>query len=149
MKIRDAKLSDAELLFTWVNDNDVRENSFNQNPIQWENHVIWLIKKLSDHNVKIFILELDGLPVGQIRYELTENDKWIIDYSISKNYRGRGLGKQIISITIALFENGIFRGEVKSSNIASKKAFESNGFSKLDELKLNTNNIIIYEYKKN
>ena len=76
-------------------------------------------------------------------------EKWIIDYSISKNYRGRGLGKQIISMTIALFKNGVFYGQVKSNNIASKKAFESNGFTKLNALKSNTDNIVIYEYKKN
>jgi len=149
MKIRDANFSDAELLFTWVNDYDVRQNSFNQNSILWENHLKWFNKKILDNNVKIFILELDSLPVGQIRYELTEDNKWIIDYSISKNYRGRGLGKQIISMTIALFKNGVFYGQVKSNNIASKKAFESNGFTKLNALKPNTDNIVIYEYKKN
>lgn len=149
MKIRSARISDAELLYSWVNDKDVRQNSFNQNPIHWENHIVWLTKKLSENNVKIFILELDAIPVGQIRYELAENDKWIIDYSIFKKYRGRGLGKQIISMTIALFDKGIFHGKVKRENIASKKAFEANGFIELDDFKLNTYNYIIYEYKKN
>ena len=45
--IREAGIADAELLFAWANDMDVRRNAFSQHEISWEEHTAWLIGRSS------------------------------------------------------------------------------------------------------
>ena len=69
LTFRPAKKADSKLLFNWVNEEEVRNNSFNIEPVKWESHVDWLCKKLESNQCKIFILEKNAIAVGQIRSE--------------------------------------------------------------------------------
>ena len=85
-KLRPVTINDAKLLFKWSNDKTVRFYSINQSMITWEEHILWLKKglksKLRDH----FVLELDEVPIGQIRLEKLINfGKLIIQFRL---YRG-------------------------------------------------------------
>ena len=46
ISFRRATIEDAELLFSWANDFDVRRNAFSQQEILWDEHVEWFQKKL-------------------------------------------------------------------------------------------------------
>ena len=128
-KLRPVTINDAKLLFKWSNDKTVRFYSINQSMITWEEHILWLKKglksKLRDH----FVLELDEVPIGQIRLEKI-NKFWEIDYSISSSCRGKGYGSFIINQIINQFPKRNFRAKVKVSNIYSCKVFESLNFEK-------------------
>ena len=89
------------------------------------------LKKLSDNNCKILIFESkQGHPVGQIRFEKTK-EKWIIDYSVDKYFRGLGLGNIILKKSISKFKSGEFQAEVKKENKASIKTFIRIGFNQI------------------
>lgn len=140
--LHEVSIDDAVLLFHWANDMDVRRNAFNEEPIIWENHIKWLESKLKDLNSKIFILKDNNLPVGQIRIDLEDN-YWVIDYSIDKEYRGKGYGEKIVSLLIQNYESYKFRAIVKKNNLASNRVFEKLNF----QIKaLNESNINVYEY---
>lgn len=128
LKIRSSSYEDCEYLFKWANDEDVRQNAFNSAPIPWEQHKEWFSKKISDINTKIFILELENTPVGQVRFE-KESDYWKIDYSIKKEFRGKGFGKIILEKSIPEI-NGTLKAWVKIENVGSIKVFEKLGFRK-------------------
>jgi RimJ/RimL family protein N-acetyltransferase len=127
--LREVNLKDAEILFDWVNEKNVRTNSMNQKPILWENHLEWLEKKLNNPDTKIFILVSGDNLLGQIRIDLIDGF-WNIDYSIDNKFRGKGLGKEIVKKLIVKFESYRFKATVKKENIASVKVFKSLGFKK-------------------
>jgi RimJ/RimL family protein N-acetyltransferase len=130
LMLRKVRKDDSELLYYWANDRDVRDMSVNQKPIFWQDHVSWLKKKLADNNLKMFIL-LDGVQeVGQIRLEYKEG-QWIIGYSISAEFRGKGYGKRIVELGLQEIDKGVIIAFVKPSNKASLKIFSDLGFDNL------------------
>ena len=79
----------------------------------------------------------DYKEIGQLRIEVDEENKEaIINYSIDKNYRGRGFGTGILSKSNQYYSDlGIqypLVGFVKLDNVASVSAFNRAGFKKLE-----------------
>jgi UDP-2,4-diacetamido-2,4,6-trideoxy-beta-L-altropyranose hydrolase len=144
VKIRPADVKDSLLLFNWANDDLVRNNAINKERILWENHSKWLEGKLVDSNSKIFIMEMNQVPVGQIRYD-KQDDAWIIDYSIEDCFRGFGLGKELLKKTIPFFADFKLRAFVNTTNIASICLFKRQNFKFLHEEKIANENYLIFE----
>lgn len=123
--------NDMDLVFEWVNDPSVREQSFSQDPITYKEHVNWFNKQMSANPYYYFIAEYGNQPVGQIRLNLY-NDTFIISYLIAKEYRGQGHGKRILNeIELEVLKQvskAKLLGEVKKDNLASQKAFMSLGY---------------------
>lgn len=132
IKLRNANNGDCYLLFNWVNDEDIRRNSFNSEPVELEVHEKWFKSKMNDKNCKIFIIIKDEEPVGQIRVDI-ENDIGIISFSLDSRYRGMGIGSESLKLIKEKFEDTLLIGKVKKDNIASIKAFEKSGYSKIEE----------------
>lgn len=130
VNLRDADMDDCELLFSWANDPSVRMNAINTNPIEWDGHIDWFKKILSGGNSKIFILERSGIPAGQVRFDLNDN-QYIIDYSVDKGSRGKGLGKLILERGIDRIGKASFKAVVKTENISSVAIFKSLNFREI------------------
>jgi UDP-2,4-diacetamido-2,4,6-trideoxy-beta-L-altropyranose hydrolase len=149
MKLRTATITDAKLLFNWANESSVRSNAINHNPIEWDDHLAWFQKKLQTNDSFIFIAEFDETPIGQIRFDL-ENNKYLIDYSISKDERGKGYGFLMLKEGINDMKNYIhhlstFIAWVKPENAASKRVFEKLGFSNKSIMFKGETELIVYE----
>jgi UDP-2,4-diacetamido-2,4,6-trideoxy-beta-L-altropyranose hydrolase len=126
--LRKAEQSDSKLLFDWANDPDVRINAINTNKIEWASHHKWFKKRTDSKVTKIFILEENQIPVGQVRFD-SEDGEWMIDYSISRENRGRGLGPIILVEGMKKFPaSAKFVAFVKPSNSASVHVFERLAF---------------------
>ncbi|MFN4122574.1 MAG: UDP-2,4-diacetamido-2,4,6-trideoxy-beta-L-altropyranose hydrolase [Flavobacteriales bacterium] len=147
LHFRKAKLDDALLLFKWANDNDVRKNSLNPNPIIWEEHLKWYSNKINSALTVIYILEYNQVPLGQIRLDMVD-DFWQIDYSIDSRFRGISLGTLMIDFVKS--QADIFNklsALVKKDNYASLYVFINNGFQKISEEETDKANLIRFEYK--
>lgn len=125
---------DSGLLYAWANDEDVRKNAFNTQPIAWNEHCTWFAKKMHDSKCSMYIFQNDRrLPLGQIRGDIVDG-KIEIDYSIDKNQRGKGYGKKMLELFIeksfGLAKTIEFIAKVKIENVASQKCFEACGFDK-------------------
>ncbi|HNP77306.1 MAG TPA: UDP-2,4-diacetamido-2,4,6-trideoxy-beta-L-altropyranose hydrolase [Cyclobacteriaceae bacterium] len=125
-------LEDEKLLFEWANDPEIRNQSYNQAPINWPTHQEWLRKKLADKNSYFYIIQTDGIPVGQVRLEIA-NQVAIVSYSIDKAFRGQGLGRSLLSMALKEFKKKMVHpilivGYVKFSNEVSCRIFDSLGF---------------------
>lgn len=138
IELRPAGKEDIETTFNWANDTDVRKNAFNTENIPWDSHVNWFNQRLNNPDFFIFILEIDKLPIGQIRFE-KEGDYWKIDYSIDLKNRGKGWGKKIVALGLEKL-NGRFKAWVKKENTASCKVFERLGFKKVSD----TDDVLLY-----
>ncbi|MDT0649645.1 GNAT family N-acetyltransferase [Autumnicola edwardsiae] len=132
MKLQLRRLEDKDclLLFEWINDPEVRRNAFNSKEINLEEHKEWFYNIRKSDYSKIYVLEQENEPIGQIRFD-REKDYWKISYSIDRRYRGQGLGTRILELGISKIK-GKFRAWVKNGNPKSKKVFEKLGFVQVD-----------------
>lgn len=128
LSFRKANIGDAELLFNWTNDLEVRNNSLNTNMIAWDEHLTWLNVKLSSESCQLYVFMYDNTPIGQLRLDFIE-DYCIVNYSVDSNYRGRGYGAQMIKVLVSdIASNCLLKALVKSENLGSIKVFERAGF---------------------
>lgn len=142
MKLRTVEEKDCQLLFRWANDPDVRKNAFKSQKINWKSHVSWFKDKINNPSTIIFILEKDNCPIGQVRYDYNkEENLWILDYSIDIQFRGMGLGKKIIELSLNQI-SGTVTANVKEDNIPSCNIFEKLGFQEMGK----ENNFVKYKY---
>jgi len=140
MKYRKALEADATIVFSWVIDPDVRQFSYSKSEILWEDHVQWFSTKVTDTHCEYFIIEIDSVPIAQIRFDAsTEEEAYVISYLIDKNWRGKGLGSLILTKGMQKLKElqnvKKIVGYVQNFNIASTKAFERAGFRKIVALK--------------
>jgi RimJ/RimL family protein N-acetyltransferase len=134
MILREATFNDWKTLLDWRNDPSTRENSFTTEEISESTHKQWFTDSLSNEKRKIYILETNFIPVGSIRSDVLDTDKYILSWSIAPNQRGKGYGTKILEIYLQ-GKKGEFVAEIKSENIASIKMVMNNGFEQVDELK--------------
>lgn len=145
--LRPANLSDAKNIFDLSNEYLVRENSISKSIITWENHLIWLKNKIDDSNYRFYIIvdQSDNF-IGQLRYEITNNDA-VVSISLASNYRNKGLSskiliegsKKIMSENI----NKIF-AYIRPDNQSSIKSFEKAGY--IFDSKKNISNELVFVY---
>jgi UDP-2,4-diacetamido-2,4,6-trideoxy-beta-L-altropyranose hydrolase len=141
MNFRKATADDVQLVYSWAIDPEVRRFSYSKSEIPWQDHVQWFEKKISDPLCKYFIIEIDNNPVGQIRFDLSEEeqDAYIISYLIDNNWRGKGLGNSVLTkglqklIGTCAVKKVI--GYVQDFNTASIKTFNHAGFRRIVSLK--------------
>jgi len=122
----------AQDVVTYFNDPSVRESSLKTAPITWIEHEAWFTTRLNDPMCRMYLLCIDNLPVGQIRFQKL-NDAWSINYSLDELVRGRGWGNILVERGIAEMRTsttGKVVANVKVTNIVSQKIFEQLGFSR-------------------
>ncbi len=132
--LRLASCSDEGILFNWVNESCVRDNSFNSLTISYEEHSRWFKKSLKNPK-RVILIAIDsiGCPIGQIRFDFSNDNSANIDISIDSSHRGFGLSsflinKAIIFVRSIRGEHIQFIANIVRHNIASIRAFEKANF---------------------
>ena len=135
MEIRRAKIQDAKTYWNWLNDIEVKKNSFNYKKISYKNHCDWFEKKIKNKNNYLYIASIKNVPCSQIRIELKENE-YILSYSVDKTFRMKGLGKKTLLLVLKRlsklknFKKLPIIAKVKKENIYSIKIFDFLKFEK-------------------
>ena len=135
---RPARPTDVRLYFEWANDPQTRQQSFNAEPISWENHEAWFARKMADPNALLLVFDTDdNVPVGQVRFEKQANGEVIIGVSVDKDFRGRGLASVLIREACTdcrvKWGNVPVTAYIKPENVASVRAFGKAGFGGLHQ----------------
>ncbi len=129
--LREADINDADILYQWRNDTAVRNNSFNSNVIQYEEHQAWLGRTLQDPSECLYVLMDLDVPVGQVRLSC-QGTAARISYSIGNEYCGQGYGSIILQLAenemLRINPQGYLLAQVKKNNIASQRIFEKLGY---------------------
>ncbi|MDD3896381.1 MAG: UDP-2,4-diacetamido-2,4,6-trideoxy-beta-L-altropyranose hydrolase [Candidatus Peribacteraceae bacterium] len=133
--LRDARKADCNLLFQWANNRTVRAAAFHSEPIEWEDHIEWFLRSLSDRECQIFIaINSENQPIGQIRFNSIPDGMTVeIDVHIDPKFQGKGYGSALINIGIrrmwSVHSAHNFQATIKQKNSASVRAFRKAGFS--------------------
>lgn len=133
LTFRKATEADTQLYFDWANDSCVREQSFNSNMIDFENHKKWFKSKLEDESCLLFIFQNEEkLNVGQIRMQKENAKEVLIGISIASEHRGKGFAREMLQTASDHFldsnPNFQINAFIKETNLSSKYAFEKAGF---------------------
>lgn len=141
VRVRPATNEDAERLLRWANDPVVRAASFNSKPVEWEEHVAWLSRRLADPGCSLYIgIDRDDRPVGQIRFQ-QEGTEAEVHVSLAPEARSAGLGSGILRVgTRRVFRErslSLVHAYVKPDNERSARAFERAGYKPADKVTRN------------
>lgn len=132
LRLRPVRRADAQMLWRWANDPEVRAASFSSEPIAWEAHVAWLENRLRDPDT-LFFIAIDGedRPIGQIRFDVAGKEA-VVSVTVDRPFRRAGLGSRLIALASArAFRErpiDVVRAYVKPANTASMQAFVRAGY---------------------
>jgi RimJ/RimL family protein N-acetyltransferase len=96
---------------------------------------------------RLFVVEDDYGPIGQVRFDKQEDDIYLLSYGIDSVFRGQGLGKGVVSLGLKVHKaqvpNAKYKAMAKRSNVASTRTLESLSFREVE----NHGDFIEYELK--
>lgn len=133
LTIRPATEGDEGLLLEWRNEQETRRQSLQQTTVSPEQHARWFRDRLAQRSeCRIYVAEVEGLPVGQARVDLTGEGRGEISVALAAGSRGRGLGRSLIAkateLAAAELRAQVVTAAVKRQNVASLRAFEAAGY---------------------
>mgnify|MGYP001249094624 FL=1 len=134
LKIRLANNDDAKSLFEWFNSSDSMKYKYiTKTKILFIEHKKWFQTVLKSSSEKIFIIEKNGLSIGNIRFKITQYID--VDIYIIKKERKKGYAKLVLSDFIKILKKidkkSIFEVVVSKANLPSLRLFYSCGFKVL------------------
>lgn len=137
LKLRPVRDEDCKIIWQWSNDPVIRSVSFSSEYISWSDHIQWFTSKLGDRHCVFYVaLNEDSVPIGQVRYEISDQEA-TISLAISESFRGRGYGRQIILLSVQKvqpnFEVRTINAYIKPDNLASINVFLKSGFQNTGE----------------
>jgi RimJ/RimL family protein N-acetyltransferase len=125
LSFRKAQMGDAVDLLRWKNETDTRMNSIvTSDEIKLEDHLVWLEKTLSDPSVSLNIVEMDGRPIGDLRFNHVAQETEV-SIRLEKACRGKGVATAVIG---RIFGRGILTAKIVGHNLASMRVFIANGY---------------------
>lgn len=130
LTIRPANMEDSGNLFRWRNDPETCKNSLNTNQVELDGHLKWLAASLINPDRTLFIVELDGAPVGTARLDYSgELGERICEMSwtVAPEWRGQSIGKRMAIKTREAIECDRVVAKIRPSNVASQKLAEAIG----------------------
>jgi len=139
INLRPARREDARLLWRWFNDPTVRQASFSEGAIGWDQHVRWLDDRLSDPDTRLFLaVSADDRPLGQIRFD-RDGSEARVSFSLDAGARGSGLSAPAIRLGVSAIldawpDVSKVVALVRVENTPSNRAFRTAGFRLRDEV---------------
>jgi len=128
--LRRATMEDWKILLDWRNEPLTRQNSFQSEIINEDDHKEWLSKSLANPDREIYILEGDNGPLGTIRSDKVRNGSkdCKLSWSTSPEFRGKGYGTLMLKMFLQ-FRKGKYLACIKADNLASISMVEKNHFT--------------------
>lgn len=154
ISLRPATKKDCYTLWLWRNHPSARNNSFNQEKINYKIHKGWFNQKIKDKRARIFIAEnVKKNKIGQVRFEVRDNRIAYANACLNPRFFGRHFGWRLIKLGTEKFlketrKVSRIMGEIKGGNIASKKAFERAGYIFLRRYKKGKDQVCVYEFRR-
>jgi RimJ/RimL family protein N-acetyltransferase len=126
--------ADEARLLDWANDPGTRAASRRHDPIPAPDHHRWLERTLaSPDDARLWIGELDGAPIGVVRFERRAPMAVEVAITVAPAARGRGLARPLLDAGVAAaraaFGPVTILADVLSDNEASLALFTGAGFT--------------------
>lgn len=132
MSARIVTESDGDLLFAWRNHERTRRLSHDPRPFNYEAHLRWLAKTLSDPNVDLLLLDVSGLDMACVRFDC-QGETATLSIYVDPDQQGRGVGNHALTTAIDWLKMRRptlkqLNASVMEPNRASHQLFLSSGF---------------------
>lgn len=127
--------SDLRLLLDWVNRPDSLANKLHTaSPVAADRHRAWFRERRRDPDCLMWIVEIDGRPVGQIR--LTPGERaHEVDIYIEPARRGQGVARVALRAAAERYwrryPEGRLIARIRAHNCASLRAFAAAGYRRM------------------
>jgi len=133
LMLRSIGSGDGDLLFSWLNRLDSLSGKLNTaGPVPRDEHDHWFAERLADPGTYIWIGELHGVPMGQIRLQRDASGAWLVDIFLLPEARGRGLARTMLTQALERllhhYPSARVVAIVRSDNGASHRLFKHMGF---------------------
>ncbi|AKV01146.1 N-acetylneuraminate synthase [Labilithrix luteola] len=131
VELRPALQGDADALLVWRNDATTRAMSIAQAEVERSEHEAWLARVLDAADRKLFVAELDGNAIGQVRLDKVGQSTWEVSITVAPEARGRRLSSSILGAVEAPARAlGVKRlvATIRPENEASIRAFKCAGY---------------------
>ncbi|HVO47228.1 MAG TPA: GNAT family N-acetyltransferase [Steroidobacteraceae bacterium] len=131
--LRPATLDDARLLFEWRNRPEIVMLSRSRRSVDWNEHVLWLQRVLSDpdHHL-LFLVEIAFEPAGHLRFDRVDDESCEVSIYLLSGWTGRGFGVHSLAAgcreVFHLWGIGHIDAVVRRDNPRSRSAFIKAGF---------------------
>jgi ribosomal protein S18 acetylase RimI-like enzyme len=124
---------DLLLVFEWRNLPLIIELSSSQQPVTWEQHTAWFPRVLSSDDCLVFIIEHNGQPVGQARFDLDDGPSAIISIYLLPEHCGHGLGTAALQLACEQLhatrpDIPVINANIRATNARSIQSFKKAGF---------------------
>lgn len=134
VSLRTIHSDDKERIFKWRNDQEIISFGTTQSAVSPEEHQLWFQESLYSNKRRIYIIEYDRHPIGQLRFDRDQNSSlscFISIYLFSN--RQRGIGTKALTLGISKIREewdqlNIIKAEVLKNNLSSQKFFLKNSF---------------------
>ncbi len=103
MKLRAVAAGDELLLFAWKNDPVTVENSKNQEPVLWENHLLWFADAICDPRKVMCIAEIDGVPIGLVRSGPNQEEQIEVCFTVAPEWRHQAVETVMVDMFMRLY----------------------------------------------
>lgn len=135
--LRRLKLEDSRLIFEWRNNETIIRLSSSQKKVSWQEHQEWIKNSIQNSTRTVFIIENNGEPVGQVRFDKENKDDNFASISIYllPENTGKGIGTKALELACQRY----FQEEatvkevfafVRDENTISQEFFLKCGFEK-------------------
>lgn len=135
VRLRSARLDDADQLLAWRNQPDVRLYSRSHEVIDPDEHVRWLADVIGAPHRHLMIGCREGKPVGVVRLDV-EGDTGEVSIYLTPDARGRNNGTVLLRAQEAWLRSSLpgithLVAVVLGDNAASHNLFVNNGYTRL------------------
>jgi UDP-2,4-diacetamido-2,4,6-trideoxy-beta-L-altropyranose hydrolase len=129
LRLRPARLDDAERIFLWRNHPEIRAMSTDPAEIEWDAHCHWFERVLADPARFQFIAQIGARDVGAIRFDRRDDGFHEISLFLDPALQGLGLGSRMLrSGEAAIGASARFRARVVAGNSPSQQMFAAGGY---------------------
>lgn len=129
--VRPARPYDAARLLAWRNDPTTVQLSRTGRPVEPHEHDRWFAERLDDPGTRIWIGEVDGEPVGEVRVDVRDG-VGEVDVAVAPEHRGRGHARALLAEmeeeVLGDYQVRELVARVHPVNEPSERAFRAVGF---------------------
>jgi RimJ/RimL family protein N-acetyltransferase len=134
LRLRPATPADMEQIFEWRNDPDIVSRSSSGRTVTREEHCRWFSRAIADPATLFYVIELDGVPAGQARFERRASaNEAVISVYLLAAHAGKGHGRIAIRTAcgeaIRKWQVERVIAHVRQDNSAAMRAFTASGFA--------------------
>ena len=96
VRLRRATEADEEMVYGWRNEPFLVARSTSQRTVTRDEHGRWFQKAVQGGQRAMFIVEVDGQPAGQVRFDRGNHADCVISAYLLEAFTGKGLGVEAI-----------------------------------------------------